>query len=624
MTRETVCQFGQLLSSSVDLNLAFEALFGYSLTTLADRVPLKPVRDSRFGLGPGTITLLYLVSSAIWISLTDLIVNSIQSSRLRLFFSTTKGLVFVLFTGLCLYLLISKLVDRMRQAQQSLAASEEEYRGVVEAANEGVCRLTSEDGIGLLNPRMAALLGRGSEELIGMPLSDFVIESDAAAFGEQLHRWHGGATEQHDFRFRGPQGNEIKAIVTGTPIGPENSYTGCLLMVMDVTERLRIQEQLQQAQKLEAVGRFAGGIAHDFNNALGIVIAYATLLKSRVINDTVGKEYADAILLSCERSAALVKQLLAFSREQPLALTVVDLNDSVSRFGKILPRVIGDDVRITLRPDARPVTAQTDPVQIERILMNLAVNARDALPEGGELLIETGIIQGSAIRGIEGVPPGEYSYLRFTDSGIGMDAETQSRIFEPFFTTKGVGKGTGLGLSTVYGIVKQSNGFIGVISQPKKGTAFTIYFPVAGAAQQVAPSLEQVHSPRHGSETILLVEDEEALRTVTTFILTQRGYRVIEAKDGREALEIFKDRLPEIDLVVTDLVMPHMGGRELACQLAELKPSLKIAFVSGYVDESECGGDLSDCITIEKPISPDKLVRKIRQILDGGKSRMSA
>ena len=574
----------------------------------------KPASDRHFELGPGTIAILYAMFSAIWIWFSDIVTNAVEDPRLRLFLVTSKGLLFVLITALMLFLLIRKLVKQMRAAQELLATSESDYRGVIQAANEGVCRLDKDDRIRFVNPRMAALLHRNATELIGFPLSKFLDDADSAAFAEQLQRWRAGATEQLDLRFRGTDGAEIRTIVSGTPVfGPNDSYAGCFLMLMDVTERQRIQEQLQHSQKLEAVGRFAGGIAHDFNNVLGIIVGYTSLLKSRLTEDEVGKEYAGLVLHSCERAAALVRQLLAFSRKQPLVLSVIDLNETVSNFGKILPRVIGEDVRITIRTDSTPVTVRTDPAQIEQVLMNLAANARDAMPDGGALLIETKRLESSSIQSVEDIPEGVYSALRVSDSGTGMDAETKSRIFEPFFTTKDVGKGTGLGLSMVYGIVKQSGGYIEVTSQPQQGTSFSIFFPSAEAAEKEQAPPTRTVPLRRGSETILLVEDEPQLRMVTKHILTQHGYHVIEAVDGVDALAICEKRLGEIDLVLSDLVMPQMGGRELGSRLAQLKPDLKIVFISGYADDSmlERPG-----ATIEKPISPDVLVRKIRQVLD--------
>jgi len=287
--------------------MTFALLFEYSLTALTGRDHTS-ASARRFGLGPGTIALLYAASSGLWIWATDRIVNAIEDPGLRLFLNTTKGLGFIALTALLLYLSMKKLVKQMRQAQESLAASEAEYRGVVQAAHEGVCRLDREDRIGFVNPRVAALLHRSTEELIGMALSDFLDEADKSAYVEQLHRWRCGATEQRDFRFCGLDGTEIRTIVSGAPMfDQEESYSGCVLMLMDVTERQRIQEQLQQSQKLEVVGRFAGGIAHDFNNVLGVIVSYAELLKVRHPEDERGSEYANSVLQSCERAAALVK-----------------------------------------------------------------------------------------------------------------------------------------------------------------------------------------------------------------------------------------------------------------------------------------------------------------------------
>ena len=571
--------------------------------------------SNRLGLSPARIAILYTVFSIVWIAFSDIVVNDIADPQRRLYLTTSKGFVFVVITALMLYFLVKKLVAQMREAQRSLASSEAEYHGLIQATNEGICRLNKDDLIGFVNPRMSALLKRGAEELIGQPLSSFLDERDRPAFAAQMDRWRAGAIEQHDFRFRGADGSDIWAIVSGTPMFvPEKSYSGCFLMLMDVTERQRIQQQLQHSQKLEAVGRFAGGIAHDFNNVLGIIVGYTSLLKSDLEGNEASQEYADFVLRSCDRAAALVKQLLAFSRKQPFQISVVDLNDTVSNFGKMLPRVLGEDIRITIRTSVDAALVRTDPVQIEQVLMNLSLNARDAMPNGGTLLIETGRVEHGAL-GLLDAGPGLYSFLRVTDSGIGMNAETKSRIFEPFFTTKGVGKGTGLGLSMVYGIVKQSGGFLEVASELQKGTTFSIYFPEADATPQSPLAPERATSAtRRGSETILLVEDEPDLRLVTKHILTQHGYRVIEAEDGMNALAVCHDRIEAIDLVITDLVMPQMGGRELASRLAVLKPSLKVVFITGYAEGS--GEDLADCIAIEKPISPEVLVKRIRQILD--------
>jgi len=585
-----------------------------------------PTSNRRFELGPGIIALLYAVFSVLWIALTDAIVNTVSDPRTRLVLNTTKGIGFVIITALLLYLVISRLVHRMRQAQRSLAASEAEYRGVVRGANEGVCRLTRQNRIGFVNPRLATWLQRGEEELIGLPLSDFLHESEQRAFADQLDRWNKGIAEQHDFCLRASDGSEITAIVSGTPIfGPGNSYSGCVLMLMDITERQRMEHLLQHSQKMEAVGRLAGGIAHDFNNILGIIIGYATLLKSQFKDGDKGKEYSASILGSSERAAALIRKMLAFSRkqEQSLQLAVIDLNEVVSDFAKMLPFVIGTDIRIALSTAPTPATVYADAGQIEQILMNLATNACDAMPKGGDLLVETGRMQSTSIPGTQNIIPGLYSFLRVTDSGTGMSAETKAMIFEPFFTTKDVGKGTGLGLSVVYGIIKQSKGYIVVESQPQQGSAFTVYLPFADAVvQPQAPaSPEQTQLNPCGGETILLVEDEGELRTLSAKILTQQGYKVIEAKDRMDALEISRKSLPEIDLVLSDLSMPNMGGRELASRLLELKPDLRIFFISGYAPSHDSEELASHCIVLEKPINPSELLKEVRRILDSDNTR---
>lgn len=586
----------------------------------------KPASNRRFELGPGIIALLYAVFSVLWIAATDAVVNTVTNPRTRLILNTSKGIGFVLITALLLYLLICRLVCRMREAQSSLAASEAEYRGVVRGANEGVCRLTPQNRIGFVNPRLATWLQRSEVELIGLPLSDFLHESERRAFNDQLDRWSNGVAEQHDFRLRASDGSEITAIVSGTPIfGPGNSYSGCVLMLMDITERQRMEHALQHSQKMEAVGRLAGGIAHDFNNILGIVIGYATLLKSHFKDGDKGMEYAASILASSERAAALIRKLLAFSRKQEhsLQLAIIDLNEVVSGFARMLPFVIGNSIRITLRTAATPATVYANAGQIEQILMNLATNACDAMPMGGDLLVETGSVQHTSIPGIQKIVPGFYSFLRVTDSGTGMSAETKAMIFEPFFTTKEVGKGTGLGLSVVYGIIKQNGGYIVVESQLRKGSAFTVYLPfVEAAVEPQAPvPPERTSLNPSGGETILLVEDERDLRTLSAKILTQEGYKVIEAIDGMDALDTFKQRLPEIDLVLSDIAMPNMGGRELASRLLELKPDLRIFFISGYAPPPDSEDLASHCIVLEKPINPYELLKEVRRILDSNNSQ---
>ncbi|HEB09817.1 MAG TPA: response regulator [Spirochaetales bacterium] len=381
------------------------------------------------------------------------------------------------------------------------------------------------------------------------------------------------------------------------------------------------EEQLRQAQKLESIGRLAGGVAHDFNNLLTTIIGYSELISmEQDLNDST-KEGVQEIKNSAKRAAELTKQLLAFSRKQVLQPQVIDLNRLITKLGKMLRRLIGEDVDLTTKLDSKPGHIKADPGQVEQVITNLVVNARDAMQEGGTITIETqGLyLDESYSQQHPEVKPGDYVLLAVSDTGHGMDEETQAQIFEPFFTTKEVGKGTGLGLSTVYGIVKQSGGYIYVYSEPDHGTTFKIYLPQLTGARKQQESVREKKGPMGGTETILLVEDEESLRKMAGKILDGYGYSVVEAKNGMEALEIITqgDRL-KIDLLVTDVIMPKMGGKELAGKLTEEYPKLKVLYISGYTDNAIAHhGELDKGVSLlQKPFSTQSLAEKVREVLD--------
>jgi PAS domain S-box-containing protein len=571
--------------------------------------------EVRVGLSPAKIAWVYVVFSILWISVSDRVVNDIGDARLRLLLNTSKGIVFVLVTALMLYLLVRRLVFQMRRAQESLAASEAEFRMLIEATSEGVCRVAGDGRIVFANPRMAELLQCDAGDLAGKPLLPFLSPDDATAFTQQLERWRQGATGPRDFRFRGARGAEIWTIVSGTALGAD---AGCFLIVMDVTERQKLQEQLHHSQKLETVGRLAGGIAHDFNNLLCVIMGYAAMLQGQAGSAAASGEHAASILRASETAAALIRQLLTFSRKQPFTEALVDLNDIAASVERMLPRLISEEVSVVIRTDGQPATVKTDPAQVQQLIINLAINARDAMPHGGTLTIEISHLRQRSGEGAGEIPPGEYAVLRVSDTGSGMDAETRAQIFEPFFTTKEVGKGTGLGLSMVYGIVTQSGGQITVTSEPGQGTTFTIYFPsVEPAALPVPDPPESSKSARRGQGTILLAEDGEELRALARHILTEKGYEVIEARDGKQALSLAATRLGEIDLLLTDVVMPRMGGYQLAEQLKALKPELKVIFISGYAPDAVGQPPQFTFYTIAKPITPDALVAAVGDVLDG-------
>jgi len=426
-------------------------------------------------------------------------------------------------------------------------------------------------------------------------------------------------------------GKSLFIEVHGYPIfDNEGNVVQMMEYNLDITERKKAEEalrkseeQLRQAQKLESVGRLAGGVAHDFNNLLTTIIGYSELISMEQDLNDITKEGVQEIKNSAERAAALTQQLLAFSRKQVLQPQVIDLNRLITRLGKMLRRLVSEDIDLTTELDSKLGHIKADPGQVEQVIMNLVVNARDAMPEGGTLTIETqGLYLDKSYhqQHLE-VTPGDYVLLAVSDTGQGMDKETQAQVFEPFFTTKEVGKGTGLGLSTVYGIVKQSGGFIWVYSEPEQGTTFKIYLPQLTGTKKQQESLREKKDPMGGTEKILLVEDEESLRKMTGKILKGYGYSVVEAKNGIEALEISSkgDRL-KIDLLMTDVIMPGMGGKELADKLAEEYPQFSVLYISGYTDNAIAHhGVLDEGVSLlQKPFSSQSLAEKVREILDEG------
>lgn len=434
----------------------------------------------------------------------------------------------------------------------------------------------------------------------------------------------GEVIRDQEIVLRMPDDSQLTILCSASPVRDgSGQLQGAVVAWRDVTEGRLLAEQLRQSQKMEAIGLLAGGVAHDFNNVLMVIQGYSRMLRLRVSGDENARGAVEEIQKAVERASVLTRQLLAFSRKQVLQPQVLDLNAVVSDMEGMLRRTIGEDIRLVsaLDPALRPVKA--DLVQIEQVILNLASNSRDAMPGGGKLTFETSnvVVNSAMAQNHRGLLPGRYSTLAVRDTGAGMDAKTKERIFEPFFTTKENGKGTGLGLATVYGIVKQSGGYIAVESKPRHGTTFRIFLPSeeSGVAASRAPQAPIAEAPT-GHETILLVEDEEKVRGIVREFLRQSGYTVLEAPNGREALTLAQQH-PRIDLLLTDVVMPGLGGNELAQRLSHLRLGLRVVLMSGYSNPGKSALRIAgrDAVLLNKPFSLEELGRKVREVLEAPK-----
>ncbi len=567
--------------------------------------------------------------AAIFISLLYLR-HSDDSLAARATFDVLVAVEFVALVAL-IFLLRSRLrrdiqlyerhFELISAATSRLTNTTELLRAVLDSSPVAFIAMDSELRVLLWNAAAERLFGWHADEVIGRtnPITMGASAEESRAFRERIRR--DGRVQSHRTRRSRKDGSEVECAVAGALLYDQGDHApGYIIVADDLSERMKLEAQLRQAQKMEAVGQLAGGIAHDFNNLLTVILSYSEILLMRLRDDAASAEPLLEIRGATERAASLTRQLLAFSRQQVLRPRVIDLNESVRTIERMLRRVLGEDVQLETRLDPQLGTTHADPGQVEQVLMNLAINARDAMPNGGRLTIETAnaeldetFVRQHATR----IHPGRYVSMIVSDTGVGMDAATRERIFEPFFTTKEPGKGTGLGLSTVLGIVEQSGGSIFVYSEPNHGTTFKIYLPlVAGTAAVTAP-VQSLERPR-GNEKLLLVEDESAVRKVSCMILRGAGYTVLEAENGEQAIKIMEAEYRSIDLVITDVVMPGMGGPDFWREMRDRHLEAPVLYMSGYARSTLTDTELDapNASFIEKPFTAAGLLDAVRELLD--------
>jgi hypothetical protein len=499
-----------------------------------------------------------------------------------------------------------------RRKSRELRDSQNRLALIVDSSQDAIIGKNLDGIITHWNKGAEHMYGYTAQEMIGRPIAVLCPKDRVDEIPGILERIRRGERVEYFESVRvTKEGRRVDVSISVSPIhDAEGKVVGASAIARNITAQKKIEEQLRQAQKMEAVGRLAGGVAHDFNNLLGIVTACAEMLRSRV--DAEGAEYLDNIREAAKRGATLTRQLLAFSRRQQVQAQVLDLNQRMKEVSKLLRPLMGDDVEVTLLTRSETAIVEADAGQLDQIVMNLAVNARDAMPRGGKLIIETGVFDfdESFAREHPSMTAGRYVMLAISDNGSGMDEATRARIFEPFFTTKEMGKGTGLGLATVYGIVRQNGGHIWVYSELDRGTTFKIYLPCADHKLEAKPEVhaEALPSRRQGV-TILLAEDDEAMRRLTRKMLEEHGYKVLEAEDGKAALDVIGTDHAAVDLILTDVVMKGMSGPELVLRLMDSHPQMKVVYMSGYTGELVAHQGMESGIRLlEKPFTRGSLL----------------
>lgn len=513
----------------------------------------------------------------------------------------------------------------LKENEETLRESEERFRSLVQSAVDGIISADSSGKIISWNRGAENIFGYAEEEVILKPLTILMPERYREAHQKGFERMHstgesriaGKIIELYGLR---KDGDEFPLEIS-LSLWKFHEETFCTAIVRDITEHKKLEEQFRHAQKMDAIGQLAGGIAHDFNNMLNAIIGFGSLMEMNMNDDDPNRAHLKEILSAGERATHLTRSLLAYSRKQIIDLKSENLNEIIRAVEKFLRRIIGEDIELKTILSDKELIAMVDSSQIQQVIMNIATNARDAMPDGGELIIETGIVQmdeeyikmhGYGERGM-------YALLSITDTGIGMDEITMKRVFEPFFTTKEIGGGTGLGLSIVYGIIKQHGGFINVYSEPGRGTTFKIYLPFIKSEFEEAGTIKEIAPyPAGGTEMVLIAEDDEAVRKLIRDVLERFGYKVIAAEDGEDAIEKFRENKEEIRLLLLDLIMPRKSGKDVYEEIKEIKPDIKAIFLSGYTaDILFKRGILDEGLDfIHKPFSPREILRKVREVLD--------
>jgi PAS domain S-box-containing protein len=523
-------------------------------------------------------------------------------------------------SGIALRSILRDITERKR-AEQELRKSEERYRDLVENARDIIYSHDLEGNYTSVNKAGEQITGYTREESLSMNLTQTIAPEYLEKARRMIERKLAGEGETiYDLEIIAKDGRRVMVEVNTRLTYQDRVAVGVQGIARDVTERKGLEEQLRQAQKMEAIGQLAGGVAHDFNNLLTAISGFSELILKRLPSDNPMHGHVEQIKKAGDRAASLTRQLLAFSRKQILQTKVLDLNTIVLDMHKMLRRLIGEDIELVTLVNPMLGHVKADPGQIEQVIMNLAVNARDAMPRGGKLIIETSNLdlEDGSVSVYSSLGPGRYITLSVTDTGCGMDAETQSKIFEPFFTTKEQGKGTGLGLAMVYGIVSQSEGHIMVQSEMGRGTTFKIFLPRIEDAVDALQAANTLATPAYGAETVLLVEDDEGIRKLACEILRIVGYTVIAASNGDEGLRVCRQHVDPIHLIITDIVMPGLSGYEVIESISLLRPGIKLICMSGYTDETITGCRHLDlgAAFLQKPFTPDALVRKVREVLD--------